>query len=144
MRTYRRAAHSVYELHYHCVFSTKYRKPVLKGEIATDVRALIRQICRSNDIEILAGHVRPDHVHLLLSVPPHLAPSRVMQAIKGKTSHHLLMDRRKLREEFWGRHLWGRGYFVCSSGNVTDEMIADYIRTQGAEPQDDDRFKVTE
>ena len=108
------------------------------------VRELIREICRSNDIEILAGHVRPDHVHLLLSVPPHLAPSRVMQAIKGNTSHHLLLDWRKLREEFWGRHLWARGYFVCSSGNVTDEVIAEYIRTQGAVPQDDDRFKVTE
>ena len=144
MRTYRRAAHSVYELHYHFVFTTKYRKPVLRGEIALEVRDLIRQICRSHDIDILAGHVRPDHVHLLLSVPPHLAPSRVMQAIKGKTSHHLLMDRRKLREEFWGRHLWARGYFVCSSGNVTDEMIQEYIRTQGAEPQDDERFKVSE
>jgi putative transposase len=144
MRTYRRAAHTVYELHYHFVFSTKYRKPALRGEIAVEVRDLIRQICRSNDIEILAGHVRPDHVHLLLSVPPHLAPSRVMQAIKGKTSHRLLMDHRRLRSEFWGRHLWGRGYFVCSSGNVTDEMIEEYIRTQGAEPQDDDRFKVTE
>ena len=144
MRTYRRAAHSVYELHYHFVFTTKYRKPVLRGEVAVEVRDLIRQICRSHDIDILAGHVRPDHVHLLLSVPPHLAPSRVMQAIKGKTSHHLLMDRRKLREEFWGRHLWARGYFVCSSGNVTDEMIQEYIRTQGAEPQDDERFKVSE
>lgn len=144
MRTYRRAAHTVYELHYHFVFTTKYRKPALRGETAVEVRDLIRQICRSNDIEILAGHVRPDHVHLLLSVPPHLAPSRVMQAIKGKTSHRLLMDQRKLRKEFWGRHLWSRGYFVCSSGNVTDEMIAEYIRTQGAEPQDDDRFKVSE
>ena len=144
MRTYRRAAHTVYELHYHFVFTTKYRKPVLRGEVAEEARDLIREICRSNDIEILAGNVRPDHVHLLVSVPPHLAPSRVMQAIKGKTSHHLLMDRRKLRAEFWGRHLWARGYFVCSSGNVTDEMIAEYIRTQGAEPQDDDRFKVTE
>ena len=144
MRTYRRAAHTVYELHYHFVFITKYRKPVLRGETALEVRGLIRQICQGNDIEILAGHVRPDHVHLLLSVPPHLAPSRVMQAIKGKTSHHLLMNRRKLREEFWGRHLWARGYFVCSSGNVTDEMIAEYIRTQGAEPQDDERFKVSE
>ena len=69
--------------------------------------------------------VRPDHVHLLLDVPPHLAPSRVMQAIKGKTSHHLLMDRRKLRESFWGRHLWARGYFVATSGNVTDETVAE-------------------
>jgi putative transposase len=85
MRTYRRAAHTVYELHYHFVCTTKYRKPVLHGELALEVRDLIRQICRGNDIEILAGQVRPDHVHLLLSVPPHLAPSRVMEAIKGKT-----------------------------------------------------------
>jgi len=67
-----------------------------------------------------------------------------MQAIKGKTSHHLLAGHRKLRAEFWGRHLWARGYFVATSGNVTDETIAEYIRLQGAEPQDDDRFRVTE
>ena len=88
--------------------------------------------------------MRPEHVHLLLSVPPHLAPSRVMQAIKGKTSHHLLQDRRRLRAEFWGRHLWARGYFVCSCGNVTDDVIAQYIQLQGAEPQDDDRFRISE
>ena len=99
---------------------------------------------RTHDVEILEGHVRPEHVHLLLSVPPHLSPSRVMQAIKGKTSHHLLQDRRKLRAEFWGRHLWARGYFVASSGNVTDETIAESIRLQGAEPQDDDRFRISE
>ena len=144
MRTYRRAAHTVYELHYHFVFTTKYRKPVLRGDIAREVRDLLRQICRSNDMEIVAGHVRPDHGHLLLSVPPHLAPSRVMQAIKGKTAHELLSDRRKLRQEFWGQPLWARGYFVCSSGNVTDEMIAEYIRNQDAEPQDDGPFKISE
>ncbi len=144
MEGYRRAAHTVHQLHYHFVFSTKYRKPVLRGDIATDVRDLIREICRAHDIEILRGHVRPDHVHLLLDVPPHLAPSRVMQAIKGKTSHHLLMDRRKLRELFWGRHLWARGYFVATSGNVTDEVVAEYIRLQGAEPQDEERFRITE
>jgi len=143
MRTYRRAAHAVYELHYHFVFTTKYRKPVLKGEIAVAVRDLTRQVCHAHDIEILAGHVRPDHVHLLVSVPPHLAPSRVMQAIKGKTSHRLLHDWRRLRTEFWGRHLWARGYFVCSSGNVTDEMIGVHSESI-AEPQDDEAFKITE
>ena len=102
MRELRRSAHTVYSLHYHFVFTTKYRKPVLVGEIGHTVRDLIREICRSEDIEILEGHVRPDHVHLLLSAPPHLAPSRVMQAIKGKTSHHLLAGHRKLRAEFWG------------------------------------------
>ena len=67
-----------------------------------------------------------------------------MQAIKGKTSHHLLQDYRRLRATFWGRPLWGRGYFVATSGNVTDEVIAEYIRLQGAEPQNDDRFQVSE
>ena len=123
MRSYRRAAHAVYECHYHFVFITKYRKPVLKGEIALAMRDFTRQVCHALDIEILAGHVRPDHVHLLLSVPPHLAPSRVMQAIKGKTSHRLLHNWRRLRTEFWGRHLWARGYFVCTSGNVTDDVM---------------------
>ena len=144
MREYRRAAHTVYARHYHFVFITKYRKPVLRGEIGTDVRDLIREICRTLDVEILQGHVRPDHVHLLLSVPPHLAPSRVMQRIKGKTSHHLLQDRRKLRAEFWGRHLWARGYFVCTSGNVTDEVIARYIEQQDVAKAGAETFRVSE
>jgi len=144
MREYRRASHTVYACHYHFVFIPKYRKPVLRGDVGMELRDLIREICRSADIEILQGHIRPDHVHLLLSVPPHLAPSRVMQAVKGKTSHRLLAGHRRLRAEFWGRHLWARGYFVATSGNVTDETIAEYIRLQGAEPEDDDRFRITE
>ena len=143
MGNYRRSSHAVYQLHYHFVFLTKYRKQVLRGETARRVRDLIREICRTNDIEILRGHVRPDHVHLLLSVPPHLSPSRVMHAIKGKTSHHLLMDERRLRKEFWGRHLWARGYFVASSGNVTDEVLKEYIDKQDVEGQDDG-FKISE
>jgi putative transposase len=83
MRHYRRAAHTVYEIHYHFVFTTKYRKPVLRGEVAERVRDLTREICRTHDIDIVRGHVRPDHVHLLLSVPPHVSASRVMQSIKG-------------------------------------------------------------
>jgi putative transposase len=144
MRDYRRAAHTLYALHYHFVFITKYRKPVLRGDIGTEVRDLIREVCRTLEIEILQGHVRPDHVHLLLSAPPHLAPSRIMQRIKGKTSHHMLQDHRKLRSEFWGRHMWGRGYFVCSSGNVTDEVISEYIRLQDIPRAEDDQFRVSE
>mgnify|MGYP006173670313 CR=1 FL=1 len=73
VQQYRRAAHTIYALHYHFVFITKYRKPVLRGDLGTEVRDLIREICRRLDIEIMQGHVRPDHVHLLLSVPPHAA-----------------------------------------------------------------------
>ena len=143
MKEYRRASHVVYRLRYHFVFITKYRKPVLRGEIGNQVRVLTREVCRGMDIEIVKGHIRPEPVHLLLDVPPKWSPSRVMQAIKGKTSHHLLQDYRKLRKEFWGRHLWARGYFVASTGNVSDEMIAQYIETQDAETEDDD-FRISE
>jgi putative transposase len=144
MRDYRRSAHTVHAVHCHVVFCTKYRKPVLRGEIGQEVRKQIQQICQGHDIEILAGHVRPDHVHLLLSIPPHWSPSRVMQAVKGKTSHRLLMDYRRLRKTYWGRHLWARGYFVASSGNVTDETIAEYIRVQASDPTADERFQVSD
>ena len=143
MQDYRKGSHTVYKLHYHFVFVAKYRKPVLRGDVGARVRDLIREICQSLDVVILKGHVRPDHVHLMLSAPPDLAPSRVMQAIKGKVSHHMLMDFRQLRREFWGRHLWARGYFVCTTGNVTDEAIKQYIEHQDVASQNDD-FKVSE
>ena len=144
MRTYRKGSHTVYQCHYHFVFIPKYRKPVLRGEVGLRLRELIREICRSMEIDIIQGHVRPDHVHLLLSAPPNIAPSRIMQAIKGKTSHHLMSEFRRIAKEFWGRHLWARGYFVATSGNVTDDVIAKYIEEQGAVPQDDADFKVTD
>jgi putative transposase len=143
MARYRHGSHTVYACQYHFVFIPKYRKPVLRGEVGTRLRDLIREICKTLDIEILQGHVRPDHVHLLVSVPPTLSPSRVMNAIKGKSSTRLMRDFRSLNRTFWGRHLWARGYFVATSGNVTDEVITKYIADQDVEPQDVD-FKVTE
>ena len=143
MAKYRHGSHTVYACQYHFVFIPKYRKPVLRGEIGTRLRDLVREICKTLDIEIVQGHIRPDHVHLLLNVPPTLSPSRVMNAIKGKSSTRLMRDFRSLNRTFWGRHLWARGYFVATSGNITDEVIAKYIADQDVEPQDVD-FKVTE
>jgi putative transposase len=143
MKAYRKGSHTVYQCHYHFIFIPKYRKPVLRDAVAYRMRDLVREICKTLDIEILSGHVRPDHVHLLLSVPPGLAPSKVMNAIKGKTSARLLRAYRHLNKAFWGRHLWARGYFVATSGNVTDDVIAKYIADQDVEPQDD-VFNVTE
>ncbi|MBI4814819.1 MAG: IS200/IS605 family transposase, partial [Deltaproteobacteria bacterium] len=91
----------------------------------------------------LQGHVRPDHVHLLLSLPPNLAPSRVMQLVKGRTSHKLLREFRHINREVWGRHLWARGYFVASTGNVSDEVVAEYIANQDVE-RGGEEFKVSE
>ncbi len=144
MPRYRKGSHTVYELQYHFVFITKYRKPVLKGDIARRTRELIREICASEDVVIVKGNVSPDHVHLMLSMPPQVSPSRIMQAVKGKSSHHLMREYRSVQREFWGRHLWARGYFVCTTGNVTDEVIKQYIEQQGVEPQEDRDFKITE
>ena len=140
---YRKGSHTVYQCHYHFVFIPKYRKPILRGQVALAVRDLVREVCKAYDIEILKGHVRPDHVHLLLSVPPTMAPSRVMNAIKGRSSNRLMRNFRELNRQFWGRHLWSRGYFVATSGNVTDDVLKQYIEDQDVESQNDD-FKVTE
>jgi putative transposase len=133
MENYRKTSHSVYDLKYHLVWITKYRKPVFFGDVAVRLGDLIREICKSLDIEIIKGHVSKDLVHLFVSVPPQLSISKVMVRIKGKTSRKLLSEYRRLAKEFWGRHLWARGYFAASSGNVTDELIMQYITMQDLE-----------
>ena len=137
MENYRTGSHSRFDIKYHFVWVTKYRKCVLYGDVGQRLRELVIEICKTNEIEILSGHVAKDHVHVLLSCPPNLSPSKIMQAIKGKTSRKLMMEYGHIQKQFWGRHLWARGYFVASSGNVTDEVILEYIRLQeGREPSD--------
>ena len=143
MKNYRKTSHSIYEIKYHFVWITKYRKPILTGEIAIRVRDLIREICKSMDIEIIKGHISKDHVHLMVSVPPYISASNVMKRIKGKTSRKLLSESRMLAKKFWGRHLWARGYFCASSGNVTDDVIVQYIELQDKQQRDhDDDFTI--
>ena len=143
MKNYRKTSHSVYDVKIHMVWITKYRKPVLFGNVATRLRDLIREICKSMDVEIIRGHVSKDHVHLFMSVPPHISVSTLAQRIKGKTSRKLLSEYRELAKKFWGRHLWARGYFAASSGNVTDEVIMQYIEMQDlAERARDDDFTI--
>jgi putative transposase len=127
---YRHGAQSVLETPLHFVWVTTYRKPVLTGEVSLRVRELIRQSCREEEVEILKGHVAKGHVHLFVSIPPQVTISRLVQRLKGKSSHHLLAEFAHLRKAFWDRHLWARGYFCCSSGNVTGEVITAYIADQ--------------
>ena len=143
MKNYRKTSHSVYDIKFHLVWITKYRKPMLSGVVATRLRELVREICKTMDIDIIKGHVSRDHVHLFVSVPPYHSVSQVMKRIKGKTSRRLLSESRILDKQCWGRHLWARGYFAASSGNVTDEVIAEYIEKQRhVERASDDDFTV--
>ena len=141
MENYRKSSHTVYDLKCHIVWITKYRKPIMRGDIAERLRDLIREICKTKDVEIIKGHISKDHVHIFVSVPPHISISELVKSIKGKSSRKLMMEYKRLSKAFWGRHLWARGYFAASSGNVTDEVIIKYIEEQGKEPPDGE-FKI--
>jgi len=144
MKNCRKTSHSVYDLKVHLVWITKYRKPILFGNVATRLRDLVREICKSLDVEILKGHISKDHVHLFVSILPYLSVSDLVKRVKGKTSWKLMSENRKLSRQFWGRHLWARGYFAASSGNVTDEVIMEYIAIQDvAERAGDDDFTIS-
>ncbi|MCJ7601760.1 MAG: IS200/IS605 family transposase [Desulfobulbaceae bacterium] len=138
---YRYGSHTVFNIEYHFVWVTKYRYPVLNGDVALRVRDLVRQTCESFEIQIIKGVVSKDHVHIFVSAPPTMAPSEIMRRIKWRTSSKLFADFPHLRKRFWGRHFWARGYFCASSGQVTDEMIKNYL-DHHFEPKKDDDFKT--
>jgi len=145
MAEYRRDKHTVYNITYHYVWVTKYRYHVLKGDVALRARDLIRQTCLSRGITILKGSVGVDHVHILVSCPPSLSPSKIMQYIKGRSSRMLQDEFPHLKKRYWGQHLWARGYFCATSGDVTEEMIRQYIENQPTDgPEDAFQVNATE
>ncbi len=144
MKNYRKTSHTTYDCKYHIVWITKYRKKVLRGEVGKRVRELLREICKSNEVGIIKGHVSTDHVHMFVSVPPHMVVSKLVQYLKGKSSYKMMQENKQISRFFWGRHLWGRGYFVATSGNITDEIIMEYISNQEKEERKDDDFTVEE
>jgi putative transposase len=143
MLHYRKTSHTTYDCKYHIVWITKYRKPVLVGDIAVHVREMLRAICKDNDVEILKGHISKDHIHLMVSVPPHLSISKLVQYMKGKSSRKILSRFDDLRKIYWGRHFWARGYFVSTTGNVSDETVMEYIRNQDI-ADTDENFRISQ
>ena len=105
------------------------------------MRDLIKQTCDIFEIEIKKGAVSKDHVHLLLSAPPNISPSEIMRRIKGRSSMKLFQSFPDLKNRYWGRHFWARGYFCVTSGEVTEEMIKNYIEHH-FEPRTGENFGV--
>ena len=138
---YRKGSHTVYNLEYHFVWVTKYRYHVLTGDIKVRVRELIRQVSQQHDINILKGHVSKDHVHILVSSPPHLSVSQMMQKIKGRSSYKIQQEYPQLRKRYWGQHIWARGYFAVTVGQMTDEMVRNYIEGH-IEKSPDETFTI--
>ena len=117
------SAHAVYDLKYHFVWTPKYRKELLIGEVAEATKEILGEIAEAYDME--------DHVHLFVSSPPRYSPARVMQILKSVSARELFARFPWLRRKLWGGELWGDGYFVRSVGDqVTAEIIRRYIRYQ--------------
>jgi len=112
---------------YHVVWSTKYRYKVLRGAMRERIWEIIRQAYAEMGVHIVKAVLARDHVHMFLSVPPHLAISMVMQKIKGRSSRCIQMEFPELRKRYWGRRFWARGYFSTAFGNVTDDVILQYL-----------------
>jgi len=142
MAEYRTSGHAIWDIKYHLVWITKYRYKVLRGEVAERTRELIRQICQAREVTIVRGAVSPDHVHMLVSAPPQLAPAKLVQYGKGRSSRRLQEEFPHLRKRCWGQHLWARGYFCATVGAVDEKTIKEYIENQKWD-QDDQGFKIT-
>ncbi len=138
---YRCGSNTIYNIEYHFVWVTKYRYHMLSGEIGLRVRDLVRQTCEAFEIRILKGVVSKDHVHILVSAPPNMAPSEIMRRVKERTSSKLFEEFPHIKKQYWGRHFWARGYFCSTVGQMTDEMIKEYLEHH-FEPRKDDGFKV--
>jgi putative transposase len=143
VRKYRLGAHTKSDLKVHLIWIPKYRKQVLTGEVAIRVRDIIRRIAAEHELEVISGKVARDHVHVFVSYRPTQKVSQMMQWLKGTSSRILLQEFPHLRKQFWGRHLWARGYLAVASGTITDEMIKKYIDEQeGEQIADDSRFPI--
>ena len=140
MQNIRKGSHSIHQLHVHLVWSTKYRYDVLRGGIQVRCRDLIRQTCDTLDIQILKGVVSKDHVHLHLSYPPKLSISEILKRLKGRSAKISLLEYSELKKRYWGGHLWGIGYGAWSTGNITDEMIQEYLNHHNDGPNSDQNF----
>ncbi len=141
MDGYKKNSHAVYDIKYHVIWVTKYRYKVLHGQIAIRTRELIRQGCEARGMTILQGSVGKDHIHLLLSCPPSLAPSKIMQCLKGRSSRLLQDQFPELKKKYWGQHLWARDYLCATVGTVDEETIRNYITNQFSEEKND-IFKI--
>ena len=143
MRRYQLGAHTKTDLKVHLIWLPKYRKRVLTGPVAIRARDVLRQIALEHEIEIITGKISIDHVHMFVGYRPMQDISKIVQWCKGISSRILLSEFPHLKKQFWGRHLWARGYLAVSSGNITDELIQQYIQEQEGEPvTDDSRFEI--
>ena len=132
MSNYQSLSHSKWECKYHVVFIPKYRKKAIYGQLRRELGGVFRGLARQKESEIEAGHLMPDHVHMMISIPPKYAVAQVVGYIKGKSAIYIARNFAERRRNFVGQHFWARGYFVSTVGR-DETVIREYIRQHEAE-----------
>ena len=134
MVEYRKGSHSISHMTVHLIWVTKYRYHVLQGDVQIRTRDLIVQICDSENVQILKGVVSKDHVHLHVEYPASMSISNLVKRLKGRTSRILQIEFPQLKKQYWGRHFWAVGYGAWSTGNISDEMVQEYLEHHRDKP----------
>jgi putative transposase len=135
-KRFRKQSHTIYECKYHLVFCPKYRYRVLTDEVREYARESIEKLVKQKEeLEVLELNVQPDHVHLLMWIPPKYSVASVMGYLKGKLAIRILQRYEKLGKKYWGRHLWSRGYCVSTIG-IDEERIREYVKWQEKREQE--------
>ena len=136
-------AHSKWVCKYHIVFSPKYRRKIIYNQLRADIQQYIRDLCKWKGVEILEGHMMPDHVHLLLSIPPKYCVSSFMGYLKGKSAMMIFERHGNLKYKFGNRHFWATGYYVSTVG-LNEATIKKYIREQEKQDMLEDKLTTKE
>ena len=136
-------AHSKWLCKYHIVFTPKYRRKIIYYKLREDIKEIIKDLCKWKGIRIIEGHMMPDHIHLLLSIPPKTSVSSFMGYLKGKSSMMIFDRHSNLKYKFGNRHFWAEGYYVSTVG-LNEATIAKYIREQEKNDQIMDKITIKE
>ena len=132
--------HTVSNLSVHIVWVTKYRYKVLTGDIKVRCRELLIQGVNALDVKILKGVVSSDHIHMHVEYPPSLSISDLVKRLKGRSSRMLQKEFPELKRRYWGQHFWAIGYGAWSTGNISEEMVNEYIKHHRDKPDSSDNF----
>ena len=134
---YNGLAHTKWLCKYHIVFTPKYRRKIFFNQYKESIGQIIRQLCQYKGVEIIEGHIMPDHVHILVSIPPKYSVSSFMGYLKGKSTL-MIYDRHPELQSKWDKAFWARGYYVETIGNITEEAVQKYIREQAEDSRRED------
>ena len=141
MRDWQSQAHLKHYCKYHIVFIPKYRKKALYGALRRDIGRILRELCRQQGVELVEGHAMPDHIHLLLMIPPKYSVSNTFGFLKGKSAIRFFREYMQVKRNFTGRHFWARAYCVITVG-LDEQTIREDIRNQEAEEKRQEQLQI--